>query len=95
MDFGSPVSFYTRPSKRVGRVIKGEKRADLPIMQPTKYDLVLNIKTAKSPGLNIGTTTRTRRSVDRIAHYFAALHFVCFWHKADIPRLSSNVRYWG
>jgi hypothetical protein len=27
--------------------------------------------------------------------FFAALHNVCFWHKADITQLSSNVRYWG
>jgi hypothetical protein len=36
-----------------------------------------------------------RRRGDRIAMYFAAPRYVCFWHKADIARLSSNVRFRG
>jgi putative tryptophan/tyrosine transport system substrate-binding protein len=67
VDAGGLISYgpdhvdpFRRAAGYVDRILKGEKAADLPVQAPTKYDLVVNLKTAKVVGLDIPATVLAR-----------------------------------
>jgi putative ABC transport system substrate-binding protein len=61
MSYGTElVDVFRRAASYVDRILKGEKPADLPVQMPAKYELVINLKTAKAFGLDIPMAIQQR-----------------------------------
>ena len=64
ISYGADVSDCSGAQRYVGKILKGAKPADLPVEQPTKFELIINMKAAKQIGLTIPPNVLAR--VDRV-----------------------------
>jgi putative ABC transport system substrate-binding protein len=61
MSYGvEQLAMYRRVADFVAKILKGAKPADLPVEQPTKFEFIINLKTAKAIGIELPTSTLLR-----------------------------------